>query len=638
MADEPLRLPCPKCGSVLKLRDRRVLGKVGRCPSCRHRFKLEEPEPVVELELDSPAGVASAPGEPDPPPPAETPAPAAPAEPAPPAAAPAAIPVLAIGEPEGSVLKQRRRSKKRSRTPEIVVGVLSALGLGAAAYFVNDALNAPPPGPRQASEEVREERAAESGRQRSGFAATAGAASAVVAGDGEIEPITLRAMPAGVSLLVHMRPAELWGPKWAATRDATGPLAPWAAGALESLTGYPPQAMEECTVGWVMGPRGSVPQPAVVFTFAQPPRRSELVLNLPGTLTDDYAVPMKIDGDRAIVVLNDPDDAAADPIGLAIAPSRFAPDLDPEAALTAPSVEGLLPATDRTAPLTVLFQPLDLDLHRDTLFPEAVRPLADAFYESFGGWSEAVAVGFGPAAGGGGDVAVTLAVRGTTDDVASTLGPTASKELEALPERLLAHVRTLVPATVGRQRLVGRLPAMVAAAVHGRVGGAEGRVYRAAVKLPPQAGPNLALASLLTWDAGLSGVRSAEPAATVAAAPADNATLADKLDRPLEIDFRRTPLKEAFEFIAGEAKFPVEVDGNAIKNAGMTQNIPQEFALGRVPAKEAIARLLQNHPKLAVVADQPAEGTLLVTTRDAAAAADLTPLPLGPDPAEPAPE
>ena len=615
MADPALRVPCPKCGSVLKLPGRRYLGKVGKCPACAHKFKLTEPEPeAVELELESPA----------------PPEPTAPPSPVP-AEAPATVPALGISpEPAGSVLTQRRRSKKRKRTPEVVVGVLSALALGAMAYFALPHLTGESGAPAEASTAVREERAAAKRDESAGFAAAGVAALR----DGDAEPITLRAMPAGVSLLVHLHPAELWGPKWTATRDATGPLADWAAAELEALTGYPPAALDECTVGWVTGPRGSVPKPCAVFTFAERPARSELVLNLPGSRTDDYAVPLQIDAatQRAYLVLDDPADAAAKPIGMAVAPAEFAPDLDPAAALTAPSIEGLLPATDRAAPLTVVFQPLDLDLHRDTLFPEAVRPLADAAREAFGGWGEAVAVGFGSAAevagGGAGsdEVAVTLAVRGTTDDVASTLGKTAGAELEALPERLLTHVRTLVPATVGRQRLVGRLPAMVAAAVNGRVGGAEGRVYRAAVRLPAAAGPNLALASLLTWDAGLSGVTAA-PAA-VAAAPADAAPLEEKLGRPVETDFRRTPLQEAFRFIAGEAGFPIDIDGTAIRDAGMTQNIPQEFALGRVPARDGISRILQNHPKLCVVADQPTAGTLLVTTRDAAAAAEFTPLPL----------
>ncbi len=594
-------------------------------PELAHQFKLEEPEPVVELELDSPAGgtfddAGSAPA-----------APSTPAAPSAPAGAPVGAPVLKAAEPEGSVLKRRRQSRKRSRTPEIVVGVLSALGLGGVAYFVNQAMNEPT-GPRQASAEVRQEREAARVRETTGYEMSAGAASALAAGDREVEPITLRSMPAGVSLLVHMRPAELWGDQWELARIATGPLEVWAAAALRDFTGYPPQEIEECTIGWVIGPRGSVPKAAAVFTFVTPPQRSELIRNLRGTLSNQYDVPMQVDAERnqVILVLNDPQDAAALPLGLAVAPAEYATDLTGPT-FTSPGVEGLLPATDRSAPLTALFQPLDLELHRDTLFPEPVRPLSDAVQDAFGGWSEAVAIGIGPAAGGGGEVAVTLAVRGTTEDVSSTLGRTASAALTDLPEQLLGYVRTLVPATVGRQRLVGRLPAMVAAAVNGRVGGAEGRVYRAAVKLPPQAAPNIALASLLTWEAGLSGARTAAPTAVAAVAP-DNATLVEKLDRPIEVDFRRTPMQEAFLYIGEEAKFAVDLDGNAIRDGGMTQNMTQTFALGRVSAREAIARIMENHPKLAMVADVPQPGTLFVTTYKAAAAAGHTPLSIGPGP------
>ena len=43
-------IPCPQCGSGLRLKDRSKLGKLGRCPKCGNRFILEEPE-EVELEL-----------------------------------------------------------------------------------------------------------------------------------------------------------------------------------------------------------------------------------------------------------------------------------------------------------------------------------------------------------------------------------------------------------------------------------------------------------------------------------------------------------------------------------------------------------------------------------------------------------
>ncbi|MDB5339320.1 MAG: hypothetical protein JWN70_4939, partial [Planctomycetaceae bacterium] len=45
-----ISIPCPKCGSVLKLRDSSLLGKTGKCPKCEHRFVLRDPD-EVEMEL-----------------------------------------------------------------------------------------------------------------------------------------------------------------------------------------------------------------------------------------------------------------------------------------------------------------------------------------------------------------------------------------------------------------------------------------------------------------------------------------------------------------------------------------------------------------------------------------------------------
>ena len=211
MPDGPLKLPCPECGSVLKLPNRSVLGKVGKCPGCGHRFTLEEPaDDAVPLELAEPA----APAFPDLTKP--KPAPRPPTDDAGPApAAEGSGFDFAAAEPQAGVLKQRRRSKRRKRTPEIVVGVLSALAVGYAGWELYPRFAGGRPAPRQATVEVREERAAAKAQQLSGYAAAMPGA----------EPIPLRAMPAGVSLLVHLRPAELWSDRWAAVRQATGPLA-----------------------------------------------------------------------------------------------------------------------------------------------------------------------------------------------------------------------------------------------------------------------------------------------------------------------------------------------------------------------------------------------------------------------------
>lgn len=39
-----LKIPCPRCGKGLKLPDRSLLGRKGKCPKCKHTFVLAEPD------------------------------------------------------------------------------------------------------------------------------------------------------------------------------------------------------------------------------------------------------------------------------------------------------------------------------------------------------------------------------------------------------------------------------------------------------------------------------------------------------------------------------------------------------------------------------------------------------------------
>ena len=50
--DPGLEIPCPECGHMLRLLDRRFLNQSGRCPECRHKFLLKDPAEVkAEIEL-----------------------------------------------------------------------------------------------------------------------------------------------------------------------------------------------------------------------------------------------------------------------------------------------------------------------------------------------------------------------------------------------------------------------------------------------------------------------------------------------------------------------------------------------------------------------------------------------------------
>ncbi|MBM4076219.1 MAG: hypothetical protein FJ267_11320, partial [Planctomycetes bacterium] len=50
---ETIQIPCPKCQSELRLNDRKLLGRKGKCPKCQYVFVLTEPAEVV-LDLVQP--------------------------------------------------------------------------------------------------------------------------------------------------------------------------------------------------------------------------------------------------------------------------------------------------------------------------------------------------------------------------------------------------------------------------------------------------------------------------------------------------------------------------------------------------------------------------------------------------------
>lgn len=50
-----LKIPCPQCGKVLKLPDRSLLGRKGKCPKCSHTFVLAEPDSGETASSEVPA-------------------------------------------------------------------------------------------------------------------------------------------------------------------------------------------------------------------------------------------------------------------------------------------------------------------------------------------------------------------------------------------------------------------------------------------------------------------------------------------------------------------------------------------------------------------------------------------------------
>ena len=120
-------IPCPHCEAELKLKDRSLLGKKGKCPKCAQTFVLEEPD-EVELELVAPASGAAVNAQ----------AAVVTPEPSAPQVAGFDAPVTGpIGETGGvERMKELRRKNKKRRNFQIVIGGIMAVVLAGTFFYL----------------------------------------------------------------------------------------------------------------------------------------------------------------------------------------------------------------------------------------------------------------------------------------------------------------------------------------------------------------------------------------------------------------------------------------------------------------------------------------------------------------------
>jgi hypothetical protein len=618
-----LQIPCPECGSVLKLPDRSLLGRRGKCPKCGHRFTLAEPEDV-ELQL------AESVAEPVLVPAARRVSDDASATPSTASnAAGAAAEIPAFDAPSllssGTTrLQDLNRRRKRQRRNGILIGGVLAVAVAGATWAAANYLRSNP-APSVAAERKPPQVSVAYVSERDRLEELAKRIDADSLTHGE--PIALRYVPAGASIVVHLRPAEIWKPGSIGeeTRFCLGEeFERWAVEQIKTYCLLSPDRIEEATICLILGARGSEPQVAAVVRPVEPEKTSDLVFRFgelnaqPETLAGTQVF---VGPDRAFVIGRELNNEKR-PALFATAPAAMAEDLalsTTSDGITSDAVRQVLSTTDRQRLVTFVFQPGDLRIHDETLFRPDLRPLVDAVVDRFGEEAEAVAWGIHAHEK---QFESDLVVRNAAATTPGQLLRVANKRLQAVPEELVNAVSKMTPADVGNRKLIGRFPAMAELFAAATVSGIDDRAVVMQTRLPDRAAPNLALAGLLTW---LESARTpTEPSKTPGKTKTPAATIAEKLQRPVEVDFRRTPLEDAFAFIGEETGINFEIDGDALKLAAYTRNMPQTIAIGKVSGEKAVAAIASKYDKMALVIDEPS-GKIVVTTKEAAAANGQTP-------------
>ncbi len=640
-----ITINCPKCSSGLKLPDRKLLGRKGKCPKCQHRFILEEPDEVV-LELAEP----EAPAEPQAPL-VGTSAKWVPDEPTEPAfqladnfsGADKSIKTpfdfdsadattsggstheldFAVAVPpdsqEGGVASRVRSRRHKRRTGPVAIGIGTALlafcMLGLWWQQSSEA--------RQNAEQTNNDSQPkvnpEWQEQKAELASSNEDAKSLSPTDGQ--PIPMELMPVAPHLVFHIRPADVWANNRAMAefRASLGDpgFGRWLEDSITSLTRFEPNEIDELTIAINFGARTAAPDVVAVARLVSDHSDSEFQQQrFKGKRLPDPSVQIYQGESHSYMVV--------DSKTFVVAPASMSETLAETLSFSRqPSVqmESLLKESDRQRQMTLLFDVANIDTHREYIFMDGLQTLADKFVLWFGTDVQTVSWSFHLTS----DNLYMETLLGHSNTSSPLKVQRHMKgQLQDLPTTLTEVARFMKPATVGHRQMIGRFPAMMKATTLGTRSFVGGDYVRLLTLLPRKAAPNLAAASLYTWNQSL--VTDFDGPATVASAgPKIPDKIIDRLKMPVFIDFRGTPLQEALAYIGDEIKTPFEINGDGLKQAALTQNMRQNHNLGEVTALQALNAIITNpdYRDMMVMSVDEAGKKIIVTSRPAAEAEGL---------------
>ncbi len=441
------------------------------------------------------------------------------------------------------------------------------------------------------------------------------------------QPVDIHYIPAGSRIIFHLKPAALWKDEGLAqeVRYCLGPIAEWAQVKLKDVCLREPAEIEDALICLALGSPSSPPDISAVVRLTKDLKRSEMLQMFQGQPNDEYGYPVYIAGERAYLI--------QDQKTYAMCPAHLAEEMvkargRPQP--TDPAIEEILAESDQDRHFSLIFAPADLSIagHQETLIPELARPLFTAFLDWLGDDVEAVVWSMHL----GEEFRTDMVVKSNAKIPVMRAQRRFNDGLEELPARILALVEQMKPQRVGPRQLIGRYPAMLKALQLSTLMGINEEFVYLSAQLPERAAPNLALGTLLAWDESTRTTfdQSAEGETTMAQTEgSDNLPekIADRLKQKIDVDFRRTPLQDAFAYIAEETSVSIEIDGDALKFSGYTKNMPQTFKLAQEPGTVALMKIMEKYDKMCLVVDEDKK-TAIVMTYPVAEERGLKPFPL----------
>ena len=274
-------------------------------------------------------------------------------------------------------------------------------------------------------------------------------------------------------------------------------------------------------------------------------------------------------------------------------------------------VDAMIHQSDSDRHMTVIFDPRSVARHRDTIFPEVTWQLIDRFTEFFN--DEEIETVLWSFHFGDKKFFSEILMRNRGIIKEHLLHREMQKKLRQAPYDIWHMVEKMNPTVIGHRKLIGRFPAMTQVFAKSTTGGKGSRFAQLVTSIDERGAPNLALGALLAWDESTrTDFSKAVPVKPIQSGPKLPDLIADRLKMKIEVEFNRTPLQEAFAFIAEECKTGVDIDGDALKDKGYTKNMAQTFSLSKT-GMDAIKGILDRYADMCVVIQEDKKQFLITT-------------------------
>lgn len=437
------------------------------------------------------------------------------------------------------------------------------------------------------------------------------------------ELITFERIPAGAKLIIHLRPAKLWSDehKFAEFRAAlTSDVTDWMEASIKKHCLFEPKEIEEVLICLILGGRGQPPEVATRVKLVAPRKKSEFLTLFGGLPNNNWGYPVYIDSDRAYLVERDAQT-------FAVSPAHMAEDMvraQLKTPVTDPGIERIAAHTNKERHVSLIFQPFDLRIHQEFLVAENVRPVLNEFLDWLN--QDDVETVLWDLHLGEDQFLSEVKLRSKHQWTPRQLERDIQKKLTVLPKDLYSAVQFMNPERLGFRKIIGRYPAMMKVFSLKTMGGTGEDMAQFTTVLPAKAAPNLALGTLLAWDESTRTDFTKAAPKPQSNEPKLPDLIVDRLKLPMDVDFRRRPLQEAFSDIGEATHVKFEIDGDALKFAGYTKNMPQSFKLGEVPATKALKKILDQYEKMCVCITDEDKNVVTVMTFEVAKQKKLTPL------------